>query len=392
MSKKLPKSGASGPGGPVGRPVAGYPEFRQIFGARIRDLAGASSGSKWPELLVMVGESDFFLSKAATAVSDAWRRRVTGNSADAVVVDSVEASEIAKDGLLDLLLSQGLFEDARLVVVRRAEKRSDFGRLLASLPPANEWTNRLLVTFEKPALTAEFKRQLERLGGELIQVTPPVTASDFQLYVQAALQRARLQLTPEAQHLLLTCCGRDAVLLENEINRIALIFPPIGGLAPHGSTGGAANNAGAVGAIARELGVSDIAPVLGVMREDEVFKLDELLINRRYSAVELLLHQLIQRGESPLAVTGLLARHCRTALIIKDELLNRGSSNIQGLATRLRMPQSVIRNFMRYASGLSEGRFARALGACAQADMDLKTSGLPESLVLSRIVECLQES
>lgn len=375
MTKNLPKKSSA-----PSRPLVGYPEFRQQFGTRIRELV---EPKPWPGFMVMAGESDFFLTKASAAVSEAWRRRVAGleksknNQSDSAVIDQVEAAEIGKDGLLDLLLSQGLFEDCRLVVIRRAEKRSDFGKLLAALPLSAEWTNRLLVTFEKATIPVEFKRQIERLGGELLQVVQPTTAADFQLYVQAALQRARLQLTPEAQHLVLTCCGRDAVLLDNEINRVSLIFPPQGGLGSGGS---------------RELGVADIAPVLGVLREDEVFKLDELLINRRYAAVELLLHQLIHRGESPLAVTGMLARHCRTALIVKDELLGRGSGNIQALATRLRMPQAVVRNFMRYVSGLSPDCFAKALRACAQADLDLKTSGLPESLALSRIIECFQKS
>jgi len=356
-----------------------YQSFRQQFGAFLRDLGG----SPWPALIVLHGDSDFFLGKSLQALREAWQRCLLQTTStelseppelsETAVINSVDAAELAKDGLLDLILSQGLFEETQLVVVRRGEKKSDAGKLMAALPPplSHRWSNRLIMTFEKAVLPAEVQRQVTRLGGHVIHVAQPTSQADFMQYIQITSQRARLQLTAEAQQMVFSCCGRDVVVIENEINRLGLLFPPAGGKPA-------------------DLGTAEVSSVLGVLREDEVFRLDELLVNRRHAEVEVLLHSLMARGESVLAVIGVLARHCRNGLAIQDEMARRGALDVSGMAARLRLPQAVIRNFVRYVPGVPRATFEGALAACARADVELKTSGLPDGLALSRIVECFQ--
>jgi|GEM_PF-1476868 len=381
MTSKAAKRTSPAQSGNAGQ--AGYQVFRHHFAAKLRELSGVHDGDLWPSLMVVSGDSDFFIGKALHALRDVWKRR--SHKADgplddscAAVINSMDATELAKDGLLDLVLSQSLFEDTQLVIVRRADKRSDFGKLLGMLPQSRDWSNRLVVAFEKPALTAEFQRQLTRLDGQWIQVAQPLTQADFIQFIQTAAQRARLQLTAEAQQLILNCCGRDAIVIENEINRLAMLFPPPG----DGRDG--------QGGKMTDLGTAEISGVLGVLREDEVFRLDELLVNRRHAEAEILLHALLERGESVLAVTGVLARHCRNALAVQDEIARRGAVDMPGMAARLRIPQAVIRTFVRYVPSVPRATFERALAACARADVELKTSGLPDGLALSRIVECFQ--
>ncbi len=381
MTSKAAKKTSPASSGNAGQ--VGYQAFRQQFAAKLRALSGSDDGASWPSLIVVTGDSDFFIGKALHALRDVWKRRnhaAAGELDDpvAAVINSLDATELAKDGLLDLVLSQSLFEDTQLVIVRRAEKRSDFGKLLGMLPESRDWSNPLVVAFEKPALTAEFQRQLTRLDGQQIHVAQPLTQTDFIQFIQTTGQRARLQLTAEAQQLILNCCGRDAIVIENEINRLALLFPP-----PEDGSGGQ-------GGRMTDLGTAEIAGVLGVLREDEVFRLDDLLVNRRHAEAEILLHTLLERGESVLAVTGVLARHCRNALAIQDEMARRGAVDMSGMAARLRIPQVVIRNFVRYVPSVPRATFERALAACARADVELKTSGLPDGLALSRIVECFQ--
>lgn len=385
-SSKKPTSSASFASAPA------YQGFRQQFGALLRDLGASSAGlaagstdaKPWPALIVLHGDSDFFLAKSLQALREVWQRRFqTADSTEPAVINSVDAAELAKDGLLDLVLSQSLFEETQLVVVRRAEKKSDAGKLMSALPLPHQdsdqkeanfsrgWSNRLIMMFEKAALPVEVQRQVARLGGQVIHVTQPLSQADFMQYIQTTSQRARLQLTAEAQQLIFNCCGRDVVIIENEINRLGLLFPPVGGKPA-------------------DLGTSEVSSVLGALREDEVFRLDELLVNRRHAEVELLLHSLMARGESVLAVVGILARHCRNGLAIQDEMVRRGALDVSGMAAKLRLPQAVIRNFVRYVPGVPRTTFERALAACAQADVELKTSGLPDGLALSRIVECFQ--
>ncbi|MEY4629984.1 MAG: hypothetical protein RIQ81_104 [Pseudomonadota bacterium] len=316
--------------------------------------------------MILHGDSDYFLARALGALMDVWRRTRGADSVNAVDADSTSADE-----LLDLVSSQGLFDDAQLVAMRRCEKKGDTGKLLAAMPPSPQWSNHLVMTCQKAALPAEFSRQVTRLGGKVIAVAEPLTNQDFLAFIQTVAGRLRMRMTPEAEHLILASCGRDAVLLDNELRRLSLVYVGDGREIP-------------------DIGTAEVAAVVGILREDEVFRLDELLTNRRYGQVEVLLHQFIARGESALAVTGVLARHARNALHVKDELERRGSVDVPGLAGRLHVPQAVVRNLVRYVSGIPRSTFDRALAACGKADLDLKTSGLPDGLALSRIVECFQ--
>lgn len=354
-----------------------YQAFRREFAGLLRGLAGSPSGAAsqespavgaevWPRLLVLHGDSDYFIARAVGALTEVWRRTRGADS-----VNSVDADGNSADELLDLVSSQGLFDDAQLVVMRRCEKKSDTGKLLAALPPASQWSNHLVMTCQKAALPAELQRQVARLGAKVIAVAEPCTNQDFLSFIQTVAGRLRLRMTPEAENLLLSSCGRDAVLLDNELRRLSLVYATDGREMP-------------------DVGTEEVAAVVGILREDEVFKLDELLTNRRYSQIEVLLHQFITRGESALAVNGVLARHIRNALHVKEDLDRRGAVDVPGLAGRLHVPQAVVRNLVRHVSGIPRSYLERALAACVDADLDLKTSGLPDGLALSRIVECLQ--
>jgi DNA polymerase III delta subunit len=350
-----------------------YQAFRREFAALLRELGGterAEEGgfavSKWPRLMILFGESEFFIARAVTALVELWKR---GAGADSV--QAVDAVDVTADSLLDLVLSQGLFDECQLVVVRRSEKKSDIGKLLSAMPPLSSWSNCLLVACQKATLPAELQRQSNRLGGREMAVVEPYTSQDFLSFIQASAQRSRIRLTPEAEHILQAACGRDPVLLENEIRRLSLVYSATGRESP-------------------DIGAAEVAAVVGFLREDEVFKLDELLLNKRHAEVEMLLHQFVARGESPLAVTGVLARHARNGLAVKSELDRRGAVDVPAMAARLHLPQAVVRNLVRHVAGVPRHSFERALSACAAADFDLKTSGLPDGLALSRIVTCFQ--
>ena len=157
----------------------------------------------------------------------------------------------------------------------------------------------------------------------------------------------------------------------DEIMRLALIFAPSDGSA------------------AAPIAAAAIAPSLGMLREDFVFELDNLLVARQYGKAQALLTGLLQRGESALALLGILARHCRMAIRVHEAQRGGRGANPRDLATELRLPFNVVKGYTQYVAKSSPRTFAAVLGICQEADIKLKSSGADEELVLGRVIERL---
>src|SRR5690606_12083613 len=101
-----------------------------------------------------------------------------------------------------------------------------------------------------------------------------------------------LSLDPSAIKLTVDYLGRDLSLVANELRRVALVV---------GDTPGTLN-------------AKQIAPHLGLLKEEMVYRLRNYVLERRFSIAQALLTDLLDRGESALALLGFLAKHIRTSI------------------------------------------------------------------------------
>ena len=110
-------------------------------------------------------------------------------------------------------------------------------------------------------------------------------------------------------------------------------------------------------------------------------------MDAKFSKAQILLTDLLNRGESPLAITGLLAKHCRNSLHIGEYF----SLGVRGgeLARKVGIPPFQVDSYLRYARSSPKGMFERGLQACADADRTFKSRRMSEHLLVDRILTTL---
>jgi DNA polymerase-3 subunit delta len=93
---------------------------------------------------------------------------------------------------------------------------------------------------------------------------------------------------------------------------------------------------------------------------------------------------LLDAGEHPLALLGMIVRQFRILIQVK-ELTERGLSQ-QEMATRLRLHHFVVKKTMRQAMNFSMDQLEAIYGRLLETDVAIKTGQMDEMLALDMLV------
>lgn len=334
------------------------PSFKD-YTLSLRTLGDWQGLGKTTRLLLAYGPNEFLLNRTV-----AMLRERTGPALNAQVT-SVEATDVELEDLLAMAQQDSLFEPSTVYVLRRVEQARGLPGLLKRLSPAHVH-NHLALIYRGESPPAPLRHEVTRLGGKDLPCFDPFPSEVTQAIGAIAKSHA-VKLTPDATDYLARAVGPDLVKLDHELRRLAWL-----------RAGSAADDAAMTAA---ELDV-------GLLREDEAFKIGQLLTEGRWSQAHLLVNDLLTRGESSIAILGLLAAHCRHALRITAG--RRAGVASEKIASTLKAPPSVARLYAQNARSLGEPRqYRRALELCQATDFHLKSSKVPESLLLGRIIDAL---
>jgi DNA polymerase-3 subunit delta len=135
---------------------------------------------------------------------------------------------------------------------------------------------------------------------------------------------------------------------------------------------------------ARPISEDDVRLLVSYVQEANVFEMVDALGQRDAQRAAKLLHQLLDDGEHPLALLGMIVRQFRILIQVK-ELTERGLSQ-QKMASQLRLHPFVVRKAMRQAMNFSmeqlEGIYQRLL----ETDVAIKTGQMDQVLALDMLV------
>jgi len=304
-------------------------------------------------LIVLKGNSDFILNLTYMALKAHWK----GGGWD---IERIEGASFTGERFVQATSTRSMFEPQQLTIVTQAFASADLFDCLKHLE-STKAIQPSLVLMQGGEVPARFLKELTRLGSFIVSCDEPTPweARDF------LLDRCRthqLALSPDAAALFLDSTGSDFIKIENELRKLALILTP--GKAP--------------------IGPEALRPHLDFLREDHAFKIDQLLCQEAYGQALLLLKGLLDRGESGLAVLAILAMHCRKAIQIQAGM--KAGHTPADLSRELRLPTSVIQNYLPYIRKRSTIVFQRALNLCHEADRRLKSVRHGEEVWLDRIV------
>lgn len=200
--------------------------------------------------------------------------------------------------------------------------------------------------------------RLERQG-ILLRFSPP-KGEALKRWLQRRAEQLGKKLSPPAIESLLTYLGEDLRILSNELSKVALF---VGG---------------------RQLiSQDDVETVVGEQRVRTIFELVEAVGRRKTDDSLLCLSRLLEAGEAPLAILGMLARQVR--LLIKVQVLHQEGLNTEELGRAIGLHPYLLPRFLDQAASSPKTTLQASLKRLLQADEELK-GGQEGQLVLERLV------
>lgn len=313
-------------------------------------------------LIGVYGSSEFLVETAL----DSIRTRAKECSAE---IASIEGGTLNEEKMDAIVHQTSLFEPVTYYIVRRTEQAKTLSKLLKNLTPQNlsqSWPHRLIFVWSGGDPTATVATELKRLQTLMVPCMEP-WPNEMPQVTQMYATTLGLKLRPDAIHALIEANGTDLIRLRHELNKISFIV----------------KNTEA------PLTKEDLVPLIGIMREDDAFQLDRLLIHENWEGAQALLDILLHRGEKPLGILSILSYHCRNILKI-NSALSQGIP-LSALPHETRVPAFVLKNYLPIAGRANAHRYIRALELCNEADVFLKSHPIAESLVLGKVIQTLAQ-
>lgn len=311
-------------------------------------------------LIGIYGSSEFLIETAL----DAIRSQAKECSAE---IAFIEGGALNEEKMEAIVHQTSLFEPVTYYIIRRTEQAKNLSKLLKNLPSQKlhqSWVHRLILVWSGGDPTATVATELKRLQTLIVPCMEP-WPNEMPQVIQMYANALGLKLRPDAIHALIEANGTDLIRQRHELNKIAFIK----------------HNAEA------PLSKEDLVPLIGILREDDAFQLDRLLVQENWEGAQALLSSLLHRGEKPLGILSILANHCRNILKINNAL----SQGIppSALSHETRLPPFILKNYLPMAGRANEHRYIKALELCYEADVFLKTQPVDESVVLGKVIQTL---
>lgn len=299
-----------------------------------------------PGLIIVWGPCEYFVFKALNAIKTVWKNKTSSSSF------AWEADELKKNAFFELCEQRNLFEKASLHVIRRVKKQAEFGGWLSSMNSAPQ--NVIVVSIESDKLTPKFLETAEKFQALLIPCQKPYK-SELSSVANQLLKKRKLNLAPDALRALLNSVGEDLYALENEIERLSLIFTD-----------------------EKLVSLAQLSPLLSTLSEDQSFKLITLLLEQKHTQAQLFVNELLRQGESPIGIASLIAWHCRNTLKM-FELAARSDSK----PPAMRLSYTLQKGYQQYIRAVKPLQIIEALMACQNSDAFLKSQRTPPEDLLA---------
>jgi DNA polymerase-3 subunit delta len=134
----------------------------------------------------------------------------------------------------------------------------------------------------------------------------------------------------------------------------------------------------------RPISEDDIRLLVSYVQEANIFEMVDALGQRNAQRAARLLHQLLDAGEHPLSLLGMIVRQFRIMIQVK-ELSEQGLSQ-QDMATRLKLHPFVVKKTTRQAMNFSMEQLEAIYRKLLETDVSIKTGTMNDVLALDMLV------
>jgi len=300
-----------------------------------------------PPVALLHGPEPFLLEDAAARVTGAL---FPGGPDLSLLRETFDAKDTGAESIVRAALMLPWGSTRRLVVVKGVEGLgAKPGEALAAyLRSPNPSTVLLLLAAQSLASSHWL---MNAMPTACIVPVPPPAGRQLVGWLRSRARTDGFELDEDAAGLLVELSGNDLAQLRGEVEKAAL-------------AGGPDN---------RRVGVAEVRAVVGEHRLRHIFELTRALAARDTGSALSLLELLLNAGEEPLGVLGMLGREVR-ALWQAAEGLRLGRRE-EEIVRALRRPPAAAAAVIERARGLAPGVPARLLERCWDAERRLKLSG-----------------
>lgn len=325
-------------------------EKHSLFSDCLRQAhQGLTAGTDMRAILLW-GHDDYLIQKSARHLYGHAQRIHKDHASTKIDLNELDASAFQ-----NLFVQQSLFDEGQIYLVQRCEQKSNFEKYLQSVTQIPT-SHTCILTLKKNTLAKKVGQECERLGFFVIEcVSPPPWRMTE--YIQQAAKKNKLKVSSATANYMHTMWGDNLAVIDNELRRLSLIFD--------GKT--------------QEISEQDIAKRCQLIREDDAFKIADLIMSGQQARVESSLQKLLADGIAPISLIGVIARLIRTAAYLKSP----------ATAGEVRLPPSIKAKYAKFAQKISTKQLEHALATCQQADMDLKSSRANGLIALVQITQAM---
>ncbi len=272
----------------------------------------------------------------------------------ALNLETVSGEEVDAPDFIARCRSVPAFAPRRVFLIKEADRlRGEvWDALLSYLEDPCPTTCLILMAHKLDQRSRPF-RSLQRCATLLRFPTPG--QGSLERWLQERARRQGKLLTPEAQLLLLNLQGDELLRLAQEIDKLCL----------------------AVGE-RRRIEAGDVVAVVGEARMREIFELTAQVGRRDVVGALTCLRRLLEGGEEPLQVLGMLARQVRLLLKAKELLLE--SASPAEISRALGVPPPFLPELLEEAQASPVARLEEGLARLLALDRELKSRGRGQPL------------
>jgi len=248
----------------------------------------------------------------------------------------------------------------RLVVVTGIEELDETGKeALAAYVAAPEAKTVLVLAAAALDRRSRFYRKLHESAAviECERLKGPA----LERWAAAAFARNGYRLSPRGIQKLVDLAGSDLHTLSHEIEKLILY---------------AGNE--------KTIRDESIDALVQATRQHGIFELTAAMGKRDRKLALQLLANLLEAGEEPLPILGMMARHFRQVITAR-ELLDAGRQP-QEIGPIIRIPEFLLGEFLRQVRALEPGLAQTMIQRLAKADLRIKSSGVEARLLLEQLV------
>lgn len=324
--------------------------------ARVDALRTALSKGSIAPVYVLAGEEAFLLGEWL----DAIREAVVGREGDLWNSETLDGPDASAERILGAARTLPMMGARRLVVVRQAEALSadDQTAIAAYLADPSPTTTLVLVASR---LDGRSKLAAAAARAGFLHKADLLKDREAGGFVQSRATDRGLKLEPAAARALVDALGANMSALDDALERLGLFA----GVPP------------------RAITADDVAACVSPHKETTFFVLTDAIAAGDPKVALETLARLLRDREPGLVILWWLSRQ------IRQLALARAAKGPAEAAASLGVPPFVAEKLHKASKGWSEARLRAALVLCAQADVDLKGSKVPEALLLEALVLAL---